>query len=151
MEKELLEKLINHALKLLARRGQTEGELRDKLTRYMYKKKIEEKELYLNEIVDFLKKKKFLDDEGVAGSFVRDRQLLKPRSKKMLRLELQKKRIAPDLIEKTLEEYDEEAALRTVIEKKGHYSPEDLLKYLLSQGFPYDLIKDVVSSDGQAE
>lgn len=141
MEQEILEKLVSYALKLLSRRQQSESELRTKLTRYLFKKKVENPTLYVDEVLAFLNRKKLLNDQLYAEAFTRDRQLLKPRSKKMLRLELKQKGINNELIEQILEEYDEEEALKKIIEKKKHYSPEDILKYLLSQGFPYDLIK----------
>ena len=144
MEQELLEKLINHALKLLTRRQQSEGELRVKLTQYLFKKKIENADLYVSEVVAFLHRKKLLNDELYAGSYTRDRLLLKPRSRKMLRLELQQKGISNDLIEKELEEYDEEEALRKLITKKKNYTGKELLTYLLRQGFSYDLIQKIV-------
>lgn len=144
MEQELLEKLINHALKLLARRSQSEHELKQKLTRYLYKKGIEESNLYIDAVTDFLYRKKFLDDKTFTELFTRDRQLLKPRSKKMLRMELQQKGIANELIEQTLENYDEEEALNKLMEKKKHYSPQKLTEYLLRQGFGYEIVKKVV-------
>jgi len=144
MEKELLEKLINNALKLLTRRQQSESELRTKLARYLYKKKVENSNLYVDEVITFLHCKKLLNDELYAGAYSRDRLLLKPRSRKLLKLELQQKGISNDVIEKELEEYDEEEALRKLINKKKNYSPEELIQYLMRQGFSYDLIKQVV-------
>lgn len=141
MEQELLEKLINHALKLLTRRQQSEGELRTKLTRYLYKKKVDNANLYVDEVIAFLHRKKLLNDELYASAYTRDRALLKPRSKKMLRMELKQKGISEDLIEKELEEYDEEEAIKKLIAKKQRYTGEELLAYLLRQGFSYDLIK----------
>lgn len=147
MEKELLEKLINHALKLLTRRQQSEGELRTKLTRYLYKKKVENANLYVDEIIAFLHRKKLLNDGLYASAYSRDRLLLKPRSKKMLRLELSKKGISNDLIEQELEEYDEEEAIRKLINKKKNYSGEELIQYLLRQGFPYELIQKKIATN----
>jgi regulatory protein len=141
MEQELLEKLINHALKLLSRRQQSEKELRDKLTRYLYKKKVDNANLYVDEVISFLNRKKLLNDTLYAEAFVRDRLLLKPRSSKMLRLELGQKGISNEEIEKILEDYDEEEALKRVAEKKRGYPPEKLKNYLLQQGFPYELIR----------
>jgi regulatory protein len=146
MEKELLEKLINHALKLLSRRQQSEQELRSKLTRYLYKKKVEESELYVNAVTEYVRNKGVLDDAAYAEMFSRDRLLLKPRSKKMLRTELTRKGIAEETIEKILNEYDEEEAFSKVIEKKSHYASEELTTYLLRQGFPYDLVRKLVEN-----
>lgn len=147
MEKEILERLIIYVLKLLAKRQYSEGELRTRLTRYMYKKRIEDRELYTNEVVEFLRKKKFLNDTFVAEAFVRDRQLLKPKSLKMLRMELKQKGLAPELIEKALEQYDEEKAMKALIHKKKHaYSEEELTRYLLGKGFPYDLTQETVKN-----
>lgn len=146
MEKELLEKLINHALKLLTRRPQSEGELRTKLTRYLYKKKVENSNLYIDEVLAFLQRKQLLNDQLYAEAYARDRLLLKPRSKKMLQMELKQKGIPNETIEQILDGYDEEEALKKIIEKKKNYSSEELVQYLLRQGFSYDFIKKLVNN-----
>jgi regulatory protein len=148
MEQELLQKLINHALKLLTRRHQSEKEIRTKLSRYLYKKNVSEASLYIDEVISFLNRKKLLNDTLFAEMFSRDRQLLKPRSKKMLRMELTQKGMDDETIEKALDEYDEEEAVKRIIERKKHYSQDKLTQYLIQLGFPIDLIRTTIREPG---
>lgn len=141
MEKELLEKLITYSFKLIARRPQSTYELSTKLFRYLRKHKIQEPELYRDEVLDYLTRKNFINDKQFARWFVEQRTLLKPRSKRGVAFELRQKGIEQSVIENVLKEYDETAALKTIIaKKKQHNTTEELKQYLLQQGFPYDLI-----------
>lgn len=144
MEKDLLEKLITYSLKLLSRRPYSSYEIRQKLSHYMYKKKILDMDLYIPEVLYFLTNKTFLNDTGFAKWWIEQRSILKPRSKRELTVELKQKGIEQSIIEEILTEYDEEEALRKIIEKKKqHYTLDELKNYLLTQGFPYDLIQEV--------
>ena len=91
MEKELLEKLTQHAVKLLGKRMYSTEQLRVHLSHYLYKKKISDRDIYVNETISFLVQNNLLNDVVYAGSFSHDRALLRPRSKRMLRAELERK------------------------------------------------------------
>lgn len=89
-----------------------------------------------------------LDDAAFARSWVANRHLLRPTSKRKLQQELRAKRIADEVITQTLAEAtgDEHAALRELIAKK-RLLPKfrndnlKLMQYLARQGFGYDDIK----------
>lgn len=147
MEKDILAKLIDYCLKLLKRRPYSRSEIDKKLTQYLYKKKIPQKGIYIQEVLAFLEKKNFIDDTEFAKWFVEQREEFRPRSKKALYYELMQKGIDRDLIEKTLEDHSEEEAIKKIISRKTHLPPQKLISYLLSQGFSYDEVKKAIEED----
>jgi len=139
------ELLLVDAYLLLSRRPQSEKELRTKLQQYGYKKKLEDLQNNIDHVVEQLKKERYIDEKSFAEWYVSQRQDFRPRSKRRLTVELTQKGISDEIIEIALEGYNEELVLKKLIEKKKEgYSTEELINYLLKQGFPYDLIKTVL-------
>ncbi|KKS23269.1 MAG: regulatory protein RecX, regulatory protein [Microgenomates group bacterium GW2011_GWC1_41_8] len=139
------ELLLVDAYLLLSRRPQSEKELRTKLQQYGYKKKLEDLQNNIDHVVEQLKKERYIDEKSFAEWYVSQRQDFRPRSKRRLTVELTQKGISDEIIEIALEGYNEELVLKKLIEKKKEgYSTEELINYLLGQGFPYDLIKTVL-------
>lgn len=121
------------------------------------------------EIVDYLLRKDFdediadvvllrleslglVDDTAFAAAWIADRQLLRPRSKRVLFGELRQKGIATEIINDSLEVIDESAeidALTDLIERKRRQSsfadPQKLMGYLARQGYAYDRIKKALA------
>lgn len=85
-----------------------------------------------------------IDDEKFAEAWIRNRRLLKPMSKRRLKLELRQKHVADEIIEQAIEgdESDERSALRELIERRRRQSKYQddlkLMQYLARQGFSYD-------------
>lgn len=140
-----MEKLIACALKLLSKRPQSEKEVKDKLGRFLRRRKIEDKKLYLAETLKYLKKLKVLNDADFARWFMEQRAQFRPRSKRGLYFELKQKGLSQEIIQQTLADYDEEAACQKLAQKKSSLSPKALASYLLRQGFPSDLVKQTVN------
>ncbi|MCR4263742.1 MAG: recombination regulator RecX [Candidatus Roizmanbacteria bacterium] len=144
MENELNateELLLLNTYRLLSRRPQSEKELRSKLQQYGYKKKLEDLQNNINTIVERVQKEGYIDDMKFAEWYVSQRQEFRPRSKRRLAVELSQKGISEEITEKVLKEYDEEKVLKKLLEKKKKdYARKELIKYLLGQGFGYDLI-----------
>ena len=139
------ELLLVDAYLLLSRRPQSEKELRTKLQQYGYKKKLEDLQNNIDHVVEQLKKERYIDEKSFAEWYVSQRQDFRPRSKRRLTVELTQKGISDEIIEIALEGYNEELVLKKLIEKKKEgYSTEELINYLLKQGFPYDLIKTML-------
>lgn len=94
-----------------------------------------------------------VDDKKYAEAFVRNRQLLKPSSRRKIIMELRKKRIANDIIEEVIEQNaaQEQTALQAVITSKRrqakYQDDQKLLAYLARQGFSYDDIKRALNQD----
>jgi len=136
------------AVDLISRRLRSEKEIRDYAWRKKWTKKNTEK------VIERLHERGFLNDEKFAESFVRSRANLRNYSTRKMKLELRKKGIAPEIIEKVLtgsEDFDEMIALKNLITKKrSHYTDEQkLIAYLARQGFPYDDIKNALNEDVQ--
>lgn len=150
-KKAVLDKAYMRAYDLIARRMRSEWELRDYLKRKDYEAPT------INEIVETLQDKGYIDDARFAESWVRNRRLLKATSKMRLRQELKQKRVSDDVISLALEEDDtsERDVLRDLVERKRQqtrYQDKDkLMQYLLRQGFRYDDIKEVIHSDETRE
>lgn len=92
-----------------------------------------------------------LHDETFAYSWVTNRRLLRPTSKRKLQQELRARHISDELIEQAInkEEIDERATLRQIAAKKSQLSKYrdnklKLMQYLARQGFNYDDIKEVL-------
>jgi regulatory protein len=136
----------DQALNYIALRKRTNREVGDYLKRKEYGQEA------IDQIIEKLMDARLLDDTDFAESFVRDRQLLKPRSKRQLTAELRKKGADRESIEAVLANVstdDELAALREVINKKlTRYSDQQkLIRYLQGQGFAYSMIKQALNQD----
>jgi regulatory protein len=88
-----------------------------------------------------------LDDTQYAKSYVHDRQLLRPTSRRKLVAELYKKRISQNIVEEVLgtDLHNETAALDELVTRKRRQSKyqddQKLMQYLARQGFSYEDIK----------
>jgi len=130
-------------LDLLLRRSRSEKELRD----YGWRKKWQSEEI--EQIIEKLRAKGYVDDEKFALGWVRSRAILKHVSKRKLQLELRQKGIHSDIIEKVIagsEEYNEPQALRDLIAKKRARYPDSqkFMAFLVRQGFSYDDVKQAL-------
>lgn len=97
----------------------------------------------------------YVDDERFARLWVENRSVRKGVSQKKLRLELQAKGVAKDIIENCLSEgvRNEQEELAKVIARKGKKYPDEqkLIQYLLRQGFNYSDILDALSAASSSE
>ncbi len=141
------DKLYNRALNYVAMRPRSIWEVRTYLSRK------EAPEALIDQLIERLVDLQLLDDGKYAASFVHDRQLLRPTSKRKLILELKKKHVADVYIQAALEanDLDESTSLQQVIEKKRRQSKyqddQKLMQYLARQGFGYGDIKSALSQD----
>lgn len=139
------DKIYGAALRYIALRPRSTYELR----LYLKRKKAEEPAI--EQIIERLARIDLLNDEKFAELWVANRRLLKAVSKRRLRQELQVKQIRSDIIDRVLQEEDEDVdrqALLQLIEKKRSRYPseEKLMQYLARQGFPYDDIKSALTT-----
>ncbi len=109
----------------------------------------------VEKILNKLSNIKLLDDENFARTWVSNRRLLRPTSKRKLQQELRAKHVSQEVINITLNEdeaVDEQSALRQHIAKKRHLpkykaDPLKLMQYLARQGFSYEDIKSALRVD----
>lgn len=139
------DKLYSSVLHYLAIRPRSVGEIK----LYLMQKKV--KDEAANQVIQKLLDKGLLDDEKFAKSWVDNRRLLKPISRRKLTAELRQKRVSTDIIDSTLadEEINDTDALRAMIAKKReqpkYADTEKLMAYLARQGFSYGDIKQALS------
>ncbi|OPZ88008.1 MAG: Regulatory protein RecX [Firmicutes bacterium ADurb.Bin419] len=104
----------------------------------------------IRNVIDDLKAIGYVNDKIYAQKFVFERSKLKPKSKKMLRMELSNRGITDDIIDEVLEnfEYDEVTIIERLIRKKfGKYDLSDpkveikVISFLVHRGFCLEMIK----------
>ena len=140
------DKTYLNALRFVALRPRSIWELQD----YLKRKQVDEvsSEKILNKLSDI----GLLNDESFAHSWVENRRLLKPSSKRRLSLELRQKRIDEQIIQKVLGDdlVEEQTAISQLISKKRRQAKYrndklKLMQYLSRQGFDYADIKSALS------
>ncbi len=135
-------KAYNATLGQLSYRRRSRRELADYLKRKGYDEDISASVMRRLEDVGLL------DDAAFAAAWIADRQLLRPRSRRILQVELMKKGIDRDIITDALSRVSEDSqldALTDLIERKRRQSsyadPQKLMAFLARQGYGYDQIK----------
>ncbi len=142
--KVVLDKAYDSSLNLIARRIRSIWEIRDYLKRKDYDEQV------IEEILNMLSSKKYIDDEKFAEAWIRDRRMFKNVSKRRLQQELRQKRVSDEIIQKVLnsDETEEGDVLKVLIEKKRtqtrYQDDQKLIQYLIRQGFNYSDIKGVM-------
>ena len=141
-------KLYHRTLEWTLLRPRSEREVRDYLLRKLKKSSSEDILQLSQDILQRLISKGYVDDKKFAEWYVENRFIKKGISKKRLQIELIKKGIPRDIIVEVLDGRDDEEEIRKIIAKKrAKYDDEKLIQYLCRQGFPYDLVKNLVEED----
>jgi regulatory protein len=146
-ELEQKESLMAAALKMLARRAYSEGELRSRLIA-----KREAEKGAVEDCIGRLKELGYLNDELFAHNYASNRVGLKPLGRARLARELGRKKVSKDVIGDALDlvfgESEEERLIDRAIANRvrTHGRPADraaskrLFEHLARRGFEYDLI-----------
>jgi regulatory protein len=140
------QRCFNTAIRYLAYRPRSESEVRQRLQRHGYDSDCTEKAL------GRLKEQGLVDDIAFARFWKDNRESFSPRSRRLTRLELQRKGLNSDIIETVVNELDEsESAYRAALGKARRLSVSDyqtfrrrLSEHLSRRGFTYDVIKETV-------
>jgi len=144
------QKILDRVFRFLSYRPRSKKEVRD----YLRKKKIDENEV--EDILDRLSEKNYLDDEEFARWWVEQRISFRPSGVRLLRMELNQKGIPKDIIAKSLNRYlakdSEQELAQKVMEKKlrtlRHLPPLELKQklstHLARRGFSWETIETVV-------
>lgn len=145
--------LLNKAYFFLKFRPRSEKEVRD----YLYKKvaKTHWSRDDVEKIIIDLKEQLLIDDEKFTDWFVRMRTALKPKGQRLLIRELRQKGVNDELIEKYFSGnvVDEERLAFETLQKRwprfksldSRKRFEKSVRFLMSRGFAYDLIKRVIN------
>jgi len=150
------ERFYNKALEFLSYRTRSEKEVRDRLKLKIQKSKCkiaDQNSKLIDDIIEKLKKKKFINDEEFARQWIESRLRFKQRSLRLIKLELKQKGIDPEIIDKMINDEglminDVDSAKKLVEKKIERFRnlPEQeiyqkLGRYLASKGFNWDTIK----------
>ena len=90
------EKFYNKALEFLSYRTRSEKEVREKLKLKQAEPQVFEK------VISKLKEKRFINDEEFARQWIENRERFKPRSLRLIRLELRQKGIEGEILERVV-------------------------------------------------
>lgn len=138
------------AIRFLNYKQRTEKEVHGKLKSH----KLSEESI--NKIIIFLKEFKFVNDENYAKLFVESKKILKPEGRRTVRMKLAQKGINKELSERSVSEnYSEEEEFIKAKELFDKYrkkvrgkneadKKQKCYRFLLSKGFSYDLIREVM-------
>lgn len=143
VENATISKAYTRCLEYIIRRRRSEQEIRD------YLKRKEFVEGAIDEVVKRLIRENYINDREFASAWIADRNLIKPRSKRVLQLELIKKGIDREIIQAAIEQQsveDELDNLRKIAEKKlpRMRDKNKLMSYLVGLGFGYGQVREVV-------
>ena len=159
------EKFYNSALRFLSYRPRSEKEVIDRLKIKYQKSNIKDLTLVIDKVIQKLKEKKFVNDEEFAKLWIESRLRFKPRSIRLIKIELKQKGIDDELIDRLIHNSefiihnDLEQAKRLVEKRITRFrNPsaslrasefgmtreeiyQKLGRYLASKGFNWDIIK----------
>ncbi len=125
-EQIIFEKYLLSAYRFLNFRLRSEKEMRDNL------KKKKAPEEMIEKVIDKLKAQRFINDETFARMWIESRTRSKPRSRFLLKMELQQKGIARELVDKVMEDlYKDETneSVKTDLELAKGLAKQRIKKY----------------------
>jgi len=137
-----------NGIKMLYSKDRTEYEVRQNLIRKGFDEDTAEG------AVMQLKSMGYINDRLYANKYISDRLKLKPKSKKALMYELQKKGIDREIIAEVIDEFEMDESLiayRITKKKFGKYNIGDpaiqrrIVSFLTHRGFSHEIINDVVN------
>ena len=148
-EKDTIIRCKDSALRIIERSYKTEKEVRDKLKLKGYD------ENSINQSIKFLKEYNFLNDDNYTKMFIKDK--LNTQGINKIKYGLIKKGVSKEIIEKELSNVDKEdektialnLAKKKIItirksESDNFKASGKLYRFLMSKGYSYDVVKDVV-------
>jgi len=141
------QRCLNAAIRYLGYRPRSEAEIRQRLRKHGFDDAHTEKALAR------LKEQGLVDDTAFARFWKDNRESFSPRSRRLTKLELQRKGLDSEIIELVISEVDDsDSAYRAALGKVRRLSPSDyqlfrrrLGEYLGRRGFDYDIINETVA------
>ncbi|HTK03643.1 MAG TPA: RecX family transcriptional regulator [Alphaproteobacteria bacterium] len=150
IKKAEFQKTLDKLLMFATLRPRSEKEIRD----WFRRKEVHDS--LFGELIARLKKLELLDDIKFAKWLVGQRVEFKSKSKRVIKLELQQKGIARDIIENILDEtpIDEEKLAKELLEKKAYkwkgleprLTRQKMSQYLTGKGFGWDVISKALNN-----
>lgn len=152
------ERTMNRAVRLLAAKPRSVGELRTRLL-----EKLWTDEAIVDDVIEKLKEYKYLDDDQFARNLALSKLRQKPQGKRRLQQTMSQKKLDKDTVDRAIadafEKLPEDELIDQAIAKRLRLkgkpeTREDTKKFydhLLRQGFGFDLIRDRMSSVAKRE
>lgn len=145
VRKDSWEECLKSAYRLLGYRQRSEIELRDKLNGKFTKAAVDT-------VIEHLRGKHMIDDAAFAQYWRERRETLNPRSRRLVVIELRKKGVDKEVINRALDGYnDKETAYRAAKKRAklwSGYSYDEFVRkmgaFLLRRGFNYEVAKQTV-------
>ena len=141
------ERALQQALLFLGYRARSESEIRKNLQKH------EIPEIVIEETLERLRNDKLVDDGQFAQTWVENRSTFRPRSRRMLAMELRQKGLDDEAMQSALEDVDDEALAYEAAQKRAPRFKDlewiefrkKLTGFLARRGFSYSVITPVVS------
>lgn len=129
------------SLKFIDYRERSEAEIR----RHLKKRDISED--VMDDVIDRLQRSGLVDDHRFASNWVENRAEFRPRGRRALSYELRQKGISEEIIQETLDQYDDEAmAFQAALKQSKKYDllewpdfRKKMIGFLIRRGFSYDI------------
>lgn len=145
-------KLLDYAVRLLARRNYHSVQLRKKLTQ----KGIGTNE-DIEEVLSKLEEYKYINDEAFIEYYIKDQLTLRPQGTRKVRTRLFQKGIHGDTVEKELAKYEATELDRakqamhkkekTLTEESEFKRREKIFRFLISRGFTIPIVKEALANE----
>jgi regulatory protein len=140
------QRCYNAAVRYLAYRPRSESEVRQRLHRHGFDTECTEK------TIGRLKEQGLIDDTEFARFWIENRETFSPRSRRLAVLELQRKGLDKNTIEKIADKVnDNESAYRAAVKKANRLAATDFATFrrrlgahLTRRGFGYEVVKETI-------
>src|SRR5258708_4161860 len=142
VKKAEFQKTLDKLLRFAMVRPRSEKEVKD----YLYRKKVPD--VIWKDLFSKLKSFELIDDEKFARWLVETRQNFSPKSRRILKQELQIKGIDRNIIDDVFSEVkiDEEKIALEMLKKKKFSDSQKMVQYLVRKGFDFEIAKRVAKS-----
>lgn len=141
------ERALQQAMLFLSYRARSESEIRRNLQKH------EIPETIIDQTIERLKQDGLANDREFASMWVENRNTFRPRSRRMVALELRQKGLDDEAIQSAIENVDDEASAYEAARKRGgrlkglewNDFRKKLSEFLARRGFSYSVIAPVVT------
>lgn len=141
------ERALQQALLFLSYRARSEKEIKQNLLKHEYSESI------IEQTLERLRESKLANDHQFAKTWVENRNTFRPRSKRMLTMELRQKGLDEETVTNAVADVDENAlAYETAKKRATRFTGlersefrKKLSDFLARRGFPYSVVSSVVT------
>jgi regulatory protein len=144
---DTIENAFIRAARLISYRPRSEAEIRDRL------RKSGQEETVIDQIVHKMRESRLIDDEVFSKEWIENRSTFRPRSQKLLQLELKQKGISQEIIKRSLEEMQDDSTLAMQAARKQAHRwtgldesgfRKKMTGFLGRRGFSYFTISEII-------